>query len=121
MSRISIRLHGAYTYVERAERCWSDGAEQATERARVIVKALADAGLLVDAEVDGFFVVKAEPPAPAPLCNTLADLIDRCGPIDGDRLWCEQQMAWCEWFEKTIPHADAFARMIRQYPGRAPE
>lgn len=53
-------LHRAYAYVENAERCWSDGDDQARKRAGLIVKALADAGLLVGAEIKGCKVVETE-------------------------------------------------------------
>lgn len=42
-------LHKAYAHVERCERCWSDGDKQASERARIIVEQLFDAGILVEA------------------------------------------------------------------------
>lgn len=51
--------HPAYGYLQNIERCWTDSDEQASRRAHLIVKALADAGMLVDAVVHGTLVLRA--------------------------------------------------------------
>jgi hypothetical protein len=54
------QMHRAYGFVQEAERCWTDSDDQAWKRARLVVRVLADAGLLVGAEVLGDHVVQAE-------------------------------------------------------------
>ena len=50
-ARKVIYTHAAHDVVERIEACWSADKRTSTLRAGLIVKALFDAGLLVDAEL----------------------------------------------------------------------
>jgi hypothetical protein len=59
-----VVLHPAYATIARAERCWTADDAQARIRANLLVRLLFDHGLLVNAAVDGDFVVTPQRGAP---------------------------------------------------------
>jgi hypothetical protein len=53
-------LHPAYNVIDEVQKSWTENVDTLTARTRLIVKALAESGLLKDAEIAADFIYKKD-------------------------------------------------------------